>query len=32
VNVRKGKTHTLELRLIYAREMPKAVSSPKPKQ
>lgn len=32
VMVRKGQTHSLELHLIYAREMPKPVSSKKPKQ
>jgi hypothetical protein len=32
IALRKGKTRSLELRLIYAKEMPKAVSSTKPKQ
>ncbi|HYL62347.1 MAG TPA: carboxypeptidase-like regulatory domain-containing protein [Candidatus Methylomirabilis sp.] len=32
VMVRKGQAHSLELHLIYAKEMPKSVSDKKPKQ
>lgn len=32
VMVRKGQVRSLELHLIYAKEMPKSVSSKKPKQ
>jgi hypothetical protein len=32
IPLRKGQTRSLELRLIYAKEMPKSVSNPKPKQ
>ena len=32
ISVRKGQTKSIELRLIYAREMPKPVSSTKSKQ
>jgi len=32
ISVRKGQTKSIELRLIYAKEMPKPVSSAKPKQ
>lgn len=32
IALRKGKTRSVELRLIYAREMPQPVSSTKPKQ
>lgn len=32
ITVRKGKTNSVELHLIYAREMPKPVSAPKSKQ
>ena len=32
IPLRKGKTHSVELRLIYAKEMPKSVSAAKPKQ
>lgn len=32
VMVRKGQARSLELHLIYAKEMPKSVSSKKPKQ
>ena len=32
ISVRKGQTKSIELRLIYAKEMPKPVSSTKPKQ
>jgi Carboxypeptidase regulatory-like domain len=32
IALRKGKTRSIELRLIYAKEMPKAASSTKPKQ
>jgi hypothetical protein len=32
ITVRKGKTSSVELHLIYAREMPKPVSAPKSKQ
>lgn len=32
IPLKKGQTKSLELRLIYAREMPKAVSDTKPKQ
>jgi hypothetical protein len=32
IPLRKGQTRSLELRLIYAKEMPKSVSSAKPKQ
>ena len=32
ISVRKGKTKSIELRLIYAKEMPKPVSNTKPKQ
>lgn len=32
VNLRKGQTRSLELHLIYAKEMPKSVSTPKPKR
>ena len=32
ISLRKGQTKSIELRLIYAKEMPKAVSSAKPKQ
>ena len=32
VSVRNGKTKSVELRLIYAREMPQPVSNTKPKQ
>jgi hypothetical protein len=32
VSLRRGQTKSIELRLIYAKEMPKPVSSTKPKQ
>jgi Carboxypeptidase regulatory-like domain len=32
IPLRKGKSHSVELHLIYAKEMPKATSTPKPKQ
>jgi len=32
ISLRKGQTKSIELRLIYAKEMPKPVSSTKPKQ
>jgi hypothetical protein len=32
VAVRKGQTRSIELRLTYAKEMPKSVSAPKAKQ
>jgi len=32
VSLRKGQAKSIELRLIYAKEMPKPVSSAKPKQ
>jgi hypothetical protein len=32
IALRKGQTRSMELRLIYARQMPKPVSSSKPKQ
>ena len=32
ISLRKGQTKSIELRLIYAKEMPKPVSSSKPKQ
>jgi hypothetical protein len=32
ISLRKGQTKSIELRLIYAKEMPKPVSSAKPKQ
>ncbi len=32
IPLRKGQSRTVELRLIYAKEMPKSVSSTKPKQ
>ncbi len=31
IALRKGHTHSVELRLIYAKEMPKPVSNTKPK-
>jgi hypothetical protein len=32
IPLRKGQARSIELRLIYAKEMPKSVSSTKPKQ
>jgi hypothetical protein len=32
ISLRRGQAKSIELRLIYAREMPKPVSSTKPKQ
>jgi hypothetical protein len=32
IPLRKGQTRSMELRLIYAKEMPKATSKTKPKQ
>jgi len=32
ISLRKGQAKSIELRLIYAKEMPKPVSSAKPKQ
>ena len=32
ISLRKGQAKSIELRLIYAKEMPKPVSSSKPKQ
>ena len=32
IPLRKGQTRSVELRLIYAKEMPKSVSNAKPKQ
>jgi hypothetical protein len=32
IALRKGQTRSMELRLIYARQMPKPVSNTKPKQ
>jgi hypothetical protein len=32
IPLRKGQARSVELHLIYAKEMPKSVSSPKPKQ
>jgi hypothetical protein len=32
IPLRKGQTRSVELRLIYAKEMPKSVSNTKPKQ
>ncbi len=32
ISLRKGQARSIELRLIYAKEMPKSVSTPTPKQ